>query len=123
MAIRIIFSIAPDTFAGKVQEGSNLIYTPEIWAVHLAVLLEHYPSCGGPEVVFFFDINAALAAFVRASSETFPARIAARKAWGLLDSKGVLPWFERVASLRNLADAPSRNMHEYKVVDFPDIPQ
>ena len=34
----------------------------------------------------------------------------------------MLPWFERVASLKNLADPPSRDMYAYNVEKLPDIP-
>ena len=57
--------------------------------VYFAVLLliKYYPTCDGSEIVLLIDKNAALASFVRTSSEAYPAMCAVRRAWELLDSR------------------------------------
>ena len=59
-------------------------------------------------VLVFVDNDAARAALIKGSSGSMPSARLVHQAWLAASRHGMSPWFERVPSPSNVADAPSR---------------
>ena len=59
-------------------------------------------------VLVFVDNDAARAALIKGSSGSMPSARLVHQAWVAAARHGMSPWFERVPSPSNVADAPSR---------------
>ena len=111
----------PDSFENSFPKGSSLIYAQEAGAVFLAavVLRDRHPHHATRRVVILIDNNAALSAFVKASSSTGPAAAAVAHTWSILGDSQIAPWFEKVPTLLYRADEPSRQVDSFERAPIP----
>ena len=64
-------------------------------------------------VVFWIDNEAARFGLVRGTSPVDGSRELITCVWGEISDSQIFPWFERVPSSGNPADAPSRDEFEW----------
>ena len=87
----------------------NAIYLLELFAV-LASLRKLSPLLQYARLVIFIDNEAAKSALIKGDSGSTMARWIVSECWHILASTSAHAWFERVPSLSNPADAPSRGL-------------
>ena len=87
----------------------------EILAVLLGVTQLARTGFSGP-ALFFVDNSAAVSALIRDYGSTTVATLLIMAVWEVSSAHSLLPWFDRVSSALNIADAPSRSSS----ASFPD---
>ena len=94
---------------GFAMPEPNAIYLLELFAV-LASLRKLRPLLRYARLVIFIDNEAAKSALIKGDSSSTMARWIVGECWHILASTSAHAWFERVPSLSNPADAPSRGL-------------
>ena len=85
------------------------IYGLEMLAV-LAILMAKNNGLEGRTATFYIDNNNALQALVKNSGNPIEIQALAALIWHRIRDLGIIPWFERVPSKRNIADHHTRNI-------------
>ena len=65
------------------------------------------------DAIFWIDNEAARFGLIRGSSAVDVSQELITETWGEISSSQIYPWFERVPSSGNPADAPSRGAYEW----------
>ena len=110
----------PSDYLSRLKTCENNIFILEIAAVLLAAeWAGRFVQKSRPRLLFLVDNNPALTCLVKGYADSVHARCIVADVWKALDSLGALPWFERVRSSLNLADAPSRGRGIFGKAVFP----
>ena len=74
----------------------------------LAILMDKNNGLKGRTVTFYIDNNNALQALIKNSGNPIEVQALTALIWHKIRDLGIIPWFERVPTKRNIADLPTR---------------
>ena len=94
-----------DLARASAQQVSTQVPLPAEQAAVLLAIGTFAPYIQGKRVLFFIDSNAALGTIIKGQSRRNDFNLYAGTVWHLLAAYGVTPYFLRVPSERNPADA------------------